>query len=131
MSKKNEAVNKNHIESLYSNVSNIYDQIKRENRIEVFGILDFEVVRNIDGKKQRIAKLKGNKILIHEKAARLPKSALRYIIAHEIAHMLAKKHTKKFWKVVETIYPSFETGQTLLEKYGSELNFPGHKLMRS
>jgi predicted metal-dependent hydrolase len=108
-------------EALYSKLFDIYDQIRRERRIEVFGTLDFEVVRKIDGKRNRIAKLKGNRILVHVNAGRLPKSALRYIVAHEIAHTLTKRHTKRFWKIVESIYPTFETGQSLLMKYGSEL----------
>jgi predicted metal-dependent hydrolase len=118
-----EVSNEWQIEELYSRLSDVYEQIRRERRIEVFGTLDFEIVKNIDGKKHRIAKLKGNKILVQVNAGRLPKSALRYIIAHEIAHMLTKRHTKRFWKVVEAIYPTFETGQSLLVKYGSELNF--------
>jgi len=104
---------------LYSELFRIYDQIRKERRIEVFGNLDFEVVVTIDNKKHRIAKLKGNKILVQLNAVRLPKSALRYIIAHEIAHTLTKRHTRRFWKVVETIYPKFEIGQSLLTKYGS------------
>jgi len=112
------------IEALYSRLSNVYDQIRKERRVEVFGTLDFEVVKSIDGKKQRIAKLKGNKILVHIKARRLPKNALRYIIAHEIAHTLTKRHTKRFWKVVGAIYPTYETGHSLLMKYGSEVSFP-------
>jgi len=106
-------------ELLYSELFRIYDQIRKERRIEVFGNLDFEVVEKIDNKKHRIAKLKGNKILVQLNAVRLPKSALKYIIAHEIAHTLTKRHTRRFWKVVETIYPKFETGQNLLMKYGS------------
>jgi len=118
-----EVRNERQVEELYSRLSDIYEQIRKERRIDVFGMLDFEVVRKIDGKKHRIAKLKGNKILVQLNAARLPKSALRYIIAHEIAHMLTRRHTKRFWKVVEAIYPTFETGQSLLMKYGSELDF--------
>jgi len=106
-------------ELLYSELFRIYEQIRKERRIEVFGDLDFEVVEKIDNKKHRIAKLKGNKILVQLNALRLPKSALKYIIAHEIAHTLTKRHTRRFWKVVETIYPKFETGQNLLIKYGS------------
>ena len=108
-------------ELLYSELFRIYDQIRKEKRIEVFGNLDFEVVEDIDNKKHRIAKLKGNRILVRLNAVRLPKSALRYIIAHEIAHTLTKRHTRRFWKIVETIYPKFEKGQDLLMKYGSRL----------
>ena len=79
--------------------------------------MDFEIVKKIDGKKRRIAKLKGNKILVKSNAVALPKSALRYIIAHEIAHLFTKKHGKRFWKIVRTIYPSFEKGRELFVKY--------------
>jgi hypothetical protein len=103
---------------LYSQLSKIYEQIKREGRIEVFGNMDFEIVEKIDNKKQRIAKLKGNKILVKLNAVALPKSALKYIIAHEIAHTLTKRHTRRFWKIVETIWPNFEVDQNLLIKYG-------------
>jgi hypothetical protein len=102
---------------LYSRLLNIYEQIKREGKIEVFGNLDFEIVEKIDNKKERIAKLKGNKILIKLNAVALPKSALKYTVVHEIAHTITKRHTKRFWKIVETIYPSFKMGQKLLAKY--------------
>jgi len=106
---------------LYSQLFKIFDQIKKEGKIEVFGDLDFEVVEKIDNKKQRIAKLKGNKILVKINAAALPKSALKYIIVHEMAHILTKRHTKRFWKTVETIYPNFKIGQKLFMEYGKFL----------
>jgi Zn-dependent peptidase ImmA (M78 family) len=121
MSRTIQATDDSQVEAFYSRLSSIYEQIRRERRVEVFGMLDFEVVKSIDGKKQRIAKLKGNKILVHVNARRLPKSALKYIIAHEIAHTLTKRHSKRFWEIVEVIYPTFETGQGLLNKHGVKL----------
>jgi Zn-dependent peptidase ImmA (M78 family) len=106
---------------LYSRLLNIYEQIKREGKIEVFGDLDFEIVEKIDNKKERIAKLKGNKILIKLNALALPKSALRYVIAHEIAHTIAKRHTKKFWKTVELICPDFKEAQELLKRCSNSI----------
>jgi len=103
---------------LYSQLHKIYDQIKNEGKVEVFGDLDFKVVEKIDNKKQRVAKLKGNKILVKLNAVALPKSALKYMIVHEIAHAFTKRHAKKFWKIVESIYPNFEIGQKLLMKHG-------------
>ncbi|MHA1580948.1 MAG: M48 metallopeptidase family protein [Candidatus Baldrarchaeia archaeon] len=47
----------------------------------------------------------------------LPKNALRYIIVHEIAYIFVKKYTRKFWKIVKTIYPNFKVEQDALEKY--------------
>ncbi|MGB9760544.1 MAG: M48 family metallopeptidase, partial [Thermoproteota archaeon] len=95
---------------LYDRLSKIYNEIEKEGKIKIFGNLDFEVVKKIDGKRERIAKLKGNKIVVKISAVSLPDSALKYIIVHEIAHILLKKHTKRFWKIVETIYPDFKVG---------------------
>jgi predicted metal-dependent hydrolase len=109
------------IDLLYTELSNIYEGIKKEGKIEILGDLDFEIVEKIDDKKQRIAKLKGNKVLVKLNAIILPKRALKYVIAHEIAHTLIKAHTKRFWEIVETIYPNFKTGQKLFMEYGKFL----------
>ena len=103
---------------LYSQLHKIYEQIKKARSIEVFGNLDFEIAEKIDNKKQRAAKLKGNKILVKLDAVALPKSALKYVIAHEIAHIFTKKHTKRFWKAVELMCPNFGKSRELLTKYG-------------
>ena len=99
---------------LHSELHKIYAKIGRGGKIEVFGNLDFEVKEKIDNKKQRIAKLKGNRILVKLDAVALPKSALRYVIVHEVAHIFAKRHTERFWRTVKTIYPEYEKGQKLL-----------------
>jgi predicted metal-dependent hydrolase len=44
------------------------------------------------------------------RAVSLPKSALKYIVVHELSHIHTKRHSTKFWKVVETIYPDYEIG---------------------
>ena len=102
---------------LYSELCKIYEQTKNEGKIELFGDLDFEILEKIDGKRERIAKLKGNKILVKLSAVASPESVLKYVVAHEIAHIFTKRHSKKFWRVVETIYPDFEDGQKLFMKY--------------
>jgi len=111
-------------DSLYSQLYEIYDQIRNEGKVEIFGDLHFEIVKKIDNKKQRIAKLKGNTIMVKIDAVALPKSALKYMIAHEIAHTFTKRHTNRFWKIVETIYPNFEVGQKLFMEHGKLLCDP-------
>ena len=116
---------KEHLDDLlYSQLLKIYNQIKREGKIEIFGNLEFEIVEKIDNKKKRIAKLNRNIIQVKLNTITLPKSALKYIIAHEIAHTFTKKHTKRFWKIVETIYPNYEKGRKLLMKNGEFLYNP-------
>jgi predicted metal-dependent hydrolase len=41
----------------------------------------------------RIACLKGNTIYVNVKARRYPDFVLKYIIAHELAHLVVKRHT--------------------------------------
>jgi predicted metal-dependent hydrolase len=122
-------LNKEYLDDiLHSQLLEIYNKIKKEGKIEIFGDLDFEIVEKINNKKQRIAKLNRNKIQVKLNTITLPKSALKYIIAHEIAHTFTKKHTKRFWKIVETIYPNYEKGRKLLIKHGKFLYDPLTKL---
>ncbi|MGC8832356.1 MAG: YgjP-like metallopeptidase domain-containing protein [Thermoproteota archaeon] len=100
---------------LHSQLLKIYDRMSK--KAEVLGNLDFEIVDRIDRNKRRVAKIRGSKVLVKLNAVALPKTALKYVVAHEIAHVLAKRHTERFWKTVELICPDFEKGQELLEKY--------------
>lgn len=99
---------------LYHKLLEICDSIKAEGKVELFGDFDFEITENIDNKKTRIAKLKGNKVIIKLNAVTLPENALKYIVAHEIGHTASKRHTSKFWKTVELIYPDFKEAQQQL-----------------
>jgi len=105
-------------EILHTKLCQIYNQIKQEGKIDILGSdLEFEILPKIDNKKQRIAKLTQNKIQIRLDAVNLPTNALKYIIAHEIAHTITKKHTKKFWRTLETIYPNYQKGKQQLQKH--------------
>lgn len=108
-------------EELYHKLSEIYNEIISEKRVDVFGDIDFEIVDKIDGKDNRIAKIKGNKIFVKVSTLYLPRGALKYIIAHELAHTIVKDHTKRYWDIVRTIYPEFEEGKNLLLKYKDRL----------
>jgi Zn-dependent protease with chaperone function len=62
--------------------------------IEVFGYLRI-VVTSFD-RPSRIAFQKGNTIYVSIKARTYPDSVLRYIIAHELGHLVVKRHTWRF-----------------------------------
>jgi predicted metal-dependent hydrolase len=87
-------------------VEGILRELIENNGIEVYGNLEIEVA-NMD----TLALLKGNKIYINIEARRHPKFVLKYIIAHELAHLIVKRHTKKFWEIVKRIYPKYEKGR--------------------
>ena len=109
---------------LYSQLCKIYEEIRSEGKVELLGNLDFEIREKIDGRKDRIAKLKGNRILVKLSAVTSPENVLRYVLAHEMAHIFTKRHSKRFWRIVETICPDFEEGQRLFMEYHDLLVYP-------
>ena len=107
---------------LFNKVSEISEAIKKEGKIDLLGNLDFEIIEKIDNKKTRIAKLKGNKIILRQDIVALPENVLKYILAHEIAHVANKSHTKKFWKTIELICPNYKEPQEQLINLNKHLD---------
>jgi predicted metal-dependent hydrolase len=89
----------------------LFKELMEQNGIEVYGNLKI-VVANID----KVAFLKGNTIYVNIKARGYPDFVLKYIIAHELAHIAVKRHTWRFWKVVRMVYPEYEKGKEELLK---------------
>lgn len=50
----------------------------------------------------------------HWKVIQLPKKLLRYIVAHEVAHLVEKHHSPEFWQIVERLLPNYIELQTEL-----------------
>jgi predicted metal-dependent hydrolase len=86
--------------------------------IEVYDNL--KIVVTSFNKPSRIAFQKGNTIYVSIKARGYPDSVLRYIIAHELAHVAVKRHTWRFWKIVRIIYPEYEKGKEELLRIARE-----------
>lgn len=103
-------------EVLLKRLVSVYEEMKKSGRFELSRDLDFRVIKRIDGKKERVAKLKGNRVLVSVDAVTLPKSALKYVLAHEVAHKFTKRHSDRFWQVVENLYPNYEKGRNALEE---------------
>jgi predicted metal-dependent hydrolase len=92
----------------------ILKEFLEQGSIEVYGNLI--IVITSFNKPSRIAFQKGNTIYVSIKARRYPDFVLRYIIAHELAHLVVKRHTWRFWKIVGIIYPEYEKGKEELLK---------------
>jgi predicted metal-dependent hydrolase len=45
-------------------------------------------------------------------------SVLLYLIAHEMSHIIEMNHSKKFWDLVEKIYPEYHVPKSWLKKNG-------------
>jgi predicted metal-dependent hydrolase len=97
----------------------ILKEFLEQGSIEVYGNL--RIVVTSFNKPSRIAFQKGNTIYVSIKARTFPDFVLRYIIAHELAHLVVKKHTWRFWKIVGIICPKYERGKEELMKRNKRL----------
>jgi predicted metal-dependent hydrolase len=44
-----------------------------------------------------------------------------YVVAHEAAHLVEMNHSKRFWKVVEALYPDWRAARKAIELAGAAL----------
>jgi predicted metal-dependent hydrolase len=54
-----------------------------------------------------------------------PREVLEYVVAHEVSHLKEMNHSKKFWDVVESIYPNYQQSKNWLKKHGHILHSYG------
>jgi len=50
-----------------------------------------------------------------------PLDVVDYVVAHELAHLRVKSHSRRFWKVVEGIFPSHKAQRKWLREHGERL----------
>ncbi|WP_026702266.1 M48 family metallopeptidase [Salibacterium aidingense] len=51
-----------------------------------------------------------------------PIHVVDYVIVHELAHLIVPEHSKKFWHLVKSILPAYETSKEWLRVHGVELH---------
>ncbi|MEY3959547.1 MAG: hypothetical protein RIR14_200, partial [Pseudomonadota bacterium] len=51
-----------------------------------------------------------------------PPPVLRYVAAHEVAHLVEMNHSPQFWAVVDRLYPGWEAQRAWLRSHGSALH---------
>lgn len=51
-----------------------------------------------------------------------PPFVLDYLAAHEAAHLIEMNHSRRFWRVVERIFPETERAKTWLDSEGADLH---------
>jgi predicted metal-dependent hydrolase len=108
-------------EMLYGQLEAALTRIRARKSVDMFGNLDFQVVEQLGPKKSVIARYKGNKILVKASAVMLPRDALEYVVAHELAHILTSKHSRTFSHALETLYPDFKAGRKAFHHYRDRL----------
>ncbi len=54
--------------------------------------------------------------------AMAPPDVLDYVAAHEAAHLVEMNHSEKFWSLVDTLMPDYETRRAWLKREGRRLH---------
>ena len=108
----------NEVKEVQLKLEAILKEFLEQGSIEVYG--DLKIVVISFDRPSRMAFQKGNIIYVSIKARTFPDSVLRYIIAHELAHLFVKRHTWRFWKIVGIIYPEYERGKEELMRIARE-----------
>lgn len=60
---------------------------------------------------------KNNNLTVNTLLKYLPDDLIKYIIHHEIAHSLERKHSQRFWNIIERKYPDHSTKEKNLLTY--------------
>lgn len=56
-------------------------------------------------------------VRVHADLVQAPAAAMEYVVAHEVAHLLHRNHSPRFWRTVELTMPEWASGKRLLEAW--------------
>lgn len=61
-------------------------------------------------------------IILNKKLKFLPSELIRYVVFHEMCHLLVHNHKKEFWLLVKNLCPNFKECEKLLAGYQLKIN---------
>lgn len=93
---KNKKLNKRNLINLKKIVNESIEQYSEELGVHA-SIISFREMNSKWGSCSRYGNLVFNPDLKY-----LPKRLIQYIVLHEMAHMISRKHDKRFWQIIKT-----------------------------
>lgn len=57
-----------------------------------------------------------NNVNINTRLLLAPEPVLKYVCIHELAHLIVRNHSKKFWAIIEKVMPDYKEKQNWLKK---------------
>ncbi|BDU60396.1 hypothetical protein FLA4_08060 [Candidatus Rickettsia kotlanii] len=63
---------------------------------------------------------KGN-LVFNWRVVLAPFEVVKYLVAHEVAHLKEMNYSKNFWELVEDIYPEYQPAKLWLKRNGKNL----------
>lgn len=59
--------------------------------------------------KRRWGSCKKDKIILNKNLEFLPEDLIKYVVYHEMCHLLIKNHKKEFKMLIEKLYPNYKS----------------------
>lgn len=63
----------------------------------------------------------GGTIALNFRLVQMPPAIRDYILLHELMHLKHQNHSRRFWRLVEQVYPDFRAAERWLEAEGRKL----------
>jgi predicted metal-dependent hydrolase len=60
-------------------------------------------------------------IRLNWRLIQLPDALARYVVAHEVAHLVEMNHSPRFWTAVEALYPGYKAARRALDEWAALL----------
>ena len=70
------------------------------------------------------------KIIFNKDLKFLPSGLIKYIVFHEMCHLLIKNHKKEFWLLVKKLSPNYLKKEKILSAYRIKLDLVSKKFLR-
>ena len=67
------------------------------------------------------------KIIFNKDLKFLPTDLIKYVVFHEMSHLLIKNHKKEFWLLVKKLFPNYLQCEKLLSAYRIKLDLSNKK----
>lgn len=87
-------------------------------------IEEFKEYLKVEPKVVKISKLKVRwgycsfeKLVFNEAMKNLPAELVKYIVFHEMCHLIFRNHKKEFWNLIKTKYPNYQKTERKLNAY--------------
>jgi len=81
-----------------------------------FNLAPSAIKVNAARKRWGSCSVQGN-ISFSYRIAMLPENVIQYIVAHELAHLRHHNHSPAFWKLVEQLYPEYNSAHQWLKQH--------------
>lgn len=59
-------------------------------------------------------------VRVHWRLVQAPTAALEYVVAHEVAHLVARNHSPEFWATLARTLPDWAERKAMLERWEAE-----------